>query len=1571
MKKYILTALIVVLSISNLKADFFNVSGINTDEFPWVSTVFVAKDENNNFIKDATVQQFSVSENGIYKEFTDMKIECFQTQDVPELSIVLVVDRSGSMKEVFDEEKPEDTRWSRVKSGVETFLNTIEFVGRTRVALVSFSGDSKMACDFTQNPQEILDSLDAVELAGKTEYTPPYIKTEYEEGGITKRESATSLLKTRPEEIKRIVVFLTDGEPSGEPETEMIVDSLNYYNISAYNLSFLTNMHESLNEISQRTNGKSYAVASEDDLDHYYSQIAIKAQESYFCKLSWLADYPCYESQTDRSVEITFKGVEPFGVKRRDYNIPEQHIPVRSWSKQTYSFGNPEIGPDYSVKETLELIINNVDFNIENFELTPNDQGFKILEIRNSEGELFAENTIVPQGDTIYIDIEFEQFDTKTLRTATLTSNGTPCLTSVDVVGGTTDIILESPNSGEVYTVCDNIGINWSGVANNVETHLSYSNDNFISDSNFIISKKGSPYNWSDLPEPGKYKIKLRVDPEFRYIFAVGDKSDGRSYGSSIALSRDERFIYSVGNYSDQLQIDDTTIENLGNYDAFLAKHNSAGRLMWINSLGGDGLDSASGVCVDDDENVYITGATSKGAKFGTASVNNPLPGSVFFIAKTSSVGSSYTVRYIAAKTPYDNFEAWGTKIRYDEVNERVIVQGGFKNDYVHQTSQGTFDFDNQINNRFTAYYDKDLNFLNLQFGAIQGDYSSNEAETSDEKSTYKIETIYSNKSYGSIDVEHNGNGDVIITRFGQNEPSEDVSELEFTIEKPILNYSVAGPLVLDDAPINKLSFKKFDQLVVNESILPIEIEEVTITGANMDEFSLDNTFDGLVESGVENARDLTINFIPNSAGFKTAELNIKGSCAEVITITLEGNGICDMSNESLVSFGASNIDISVNREVDQVFTNNNGVPIRITPRIENDNDNEFKIVSINDNTGLVGASLTLDPNESIKIELSFTPISEGNKSATLEFNPETDGCQNLATDLNGTGANTDLSYAIVDFQRKRIQTVNYLNLEIINSGSLPVEVHDIYLDNTEAFVLELPDNLTVETDKPLVIPIRFNPQTEGNYSEPVNIIINEGDEPLSLNNAVGIGENPTVVPTIDCKGNSVQNTTTQVDLILTNNSSISKTEVLSLTISNTSDYTFIDGTKTLNNIELIDENNYKVIPLNFTPTIAGINTLDLTVESNTAIGNNVDAVVNDPINENKSLDCNALQSSGTDDITFLGVLVCDSHTKMAQYTNQNPNEDLTVQSATFTPSNYEFSTDLPASPFIIDAGTTFTFNIDFTPSSIGLQSTTLTLEFDDGTTKSFNIQGTGKRIRYFTDSTKFETSPGNTNILTVKADVPELDYKLGELNVSMSHNPYFTSFTVDQNDVIIPPVSSGINWNWTTTNAANLSQFKNFNGTANTTNDSLLSNNIYDLFDIEYTVYLSSDENDNLAVSSLFDDCPNLEYNDVQEVGISGVCAIDKRLVSFGETPIRINSSYDGNYNLIRAEFTVMFDNLSSEFNIIDINGNTVLKDNISNLNKGRYEATFDASSLSAGVYFIKFNSGAYSDMSKVLIVR
>ncbi len=73
---------------------------------------------------------------------------------------------------------------------------------------------------------------------------------------------------------------------------------------------------------------------------------------------------------------------------------------------------------------------------------------------------------------------------------------------------------------------------------------------------------------------------------------------------------------------------------NSGGFDAFIAKHDAMGNLVWINQIGSPKQDEATGIAVDESDGIYITGSTQ-----GT--IGGPLAGpSDCFLAKFSVSGT-------------------------------------------------------------------------------------------------------------------------------------------------------------------------------------------------------------------------------------------------------------------------------------------------------------------------------------------------------------------------------------------------------------------------------------------------------------------------------------------------------------------------------------------------------------------------------------------------------------------------------------------------------------------------------------------------------------------------------------------------------------------------------------------------------------------------------------------------------------------------------------------------------------------------------------------------------------------
>ncbi|MDT9191286.1 MAG: SBBP repeat-containing protein, partial [Limnospira sp. PMC 894.15] len=80
--------------------------------------------------------------------------------------------------------------------------------------------------------------------------------------------------------------------------------------------------------------------------------------------------------------------------------------------------------------------------------------------------------------------------------------------------------------------------------------------------------------------------------------------------GSGIAVD-DAGNVYATGGFDGSIDINGDGTADLvsaGGTDAYIAKFNRDGALVWAQSIGGRSSDSGSGIAVDDAGNVYATG---------------------------------------------------------------------------------------------------------------------------------------------------------------------------------------------------------------------------------------------------------------------------------------------------------------------------------------------------------------------------------------------------------------------------------------------------------------------------------------------------------------------------------------------------------------------------------------------------------------------------------------------------------------------------------------------------------------------------------------------------------------------------------------------------------------------------------------------------------------------------------------------------------------------------------------------------------------------------------------------------
>lgn len=152
-------------------------------------------------------------------------------------------------------------------------------------------------------------------------------------------------------------------------------------------------------------------------------------------------------------------------------------------------------------------------------------------------------------------------------------------------------------------------------------------------------------------------------------------KTDGLGNDAIQSLSTDaNNNILVTGSFSSPILIcGNETLTNAGGYDIFVAKYDAAGAVQWAKCYGGTGLDAAYSLCKDVTGNTYVTGGFySPLLPIGTTVLSNNNGTEDIFIAKYDVSGNEQW-----ALSASGNFHEFGNGICCD-INDNVYVTGYF-----------------------------------------------------------------------------------------------------------------------------------------------------------------------------------------------------------------------------------------------------------------------------------------------------------------------------------------------------------------------------------------------------------------------------------------------------------------------------------------------------------------------------------------------------------------------------------------------------------------------------------------------------------------------------------------------------------------------------------------------------------------------------------------------------------------------------------------------------------------------------------------------------------------------------
>ncbi len=204
---------------------------------------------------------------------------------------------------------------------------------------------------------------------------------------------------------------------------------------------------------------------------------------------------------------------------------------------------------------------------------------------------------------------------------------------------------------------------------------------------------------------------------------------------------------------------------NGGNSDAFLAKFNSSGKLLWATYFGGSGVDYGTGEAIDKSGNVYLTGGTTSTSGIATSGAYKTSPGGVF-LAKFNSSGSLLWATYYG-----DNNNDVGGGVVTDSSGN--IYMTGYTNSDSGIATKGAYQTSNGGNSdAFVAKFSPSGSVLwGTYLGGNKEDGGSDIVIDASEN-IYIVGSTYSDSgiaTIGAYQTSYRGNNDAFLAKFNSS----------------------------------------------------------------------------------------------------------------------------------------------------------------------------------------------------------------------------------------------------------------------------------------------------------------------------------------------------------------------------------------------------------------------------------------------------------------------------------------------------------------------------------------------------------------------------------------------------------------------------------------------------------------------------------------------------------------------------------------------------------------------------------------------------------------------------------
>ncbi len=1535
---YKLLALFIFLSVNSF-AQSIAISNIDASNFPKVVSYISIMEYGGKSIQNIKLDSLKLYENGLDLSHT-IELDCRDSILDPPLSITLIVDRSNSMEQTPDGQSEPLKEW--LKIGANAFVDALNFSNGTKVELISFSTGMKLEVPFTSDKILLKNKIDSMKFAGGTNYNPPFLDDYV---GAIKRMGENT-----PPDVRRVIVFLTDGDPDGANVTQVnnIVTSSLSNNIQIYCITLNRPMNTDLSLIASRTGGKAYPVYNKAQLTSVYQTIASEIKTKKICKITWISPFSCSNQLKKRDVTLIYQPIDK--EVKTSYSLPNSAYFINKVKPSPLYFDNPPIG-EYTEK-VFEITPQNSDWRITGYQFQPSTY-FTVVDWDDDvPGVQSYINMTIPKNKAQKIKVRFTPAESQLFRKASFDIYGDPCNSSIELIGGLSQVVLTSPDNGEVFSNCETVEISWTGSEPQDDVFLYYREEGNNYWNLLVSGITTNTYSWNP-PTPNKsYNIKVQSYKTGIVEWVKSFGSIGNETISNMLVDYSGNNIYLIGTYDKPFVLQNNNMMYEGGKEGYIVNYDADGFVNWITTVNGSDDDLVNDICQDSVGNVYITGRLNSTSRIGNVFATGTSTKNYFaFIAKFSPYGDLIGQYLFDPTRDNPQFISNGRKIAYDNTNKTITIWGNYSGDYFGRLR-------NRTNGIFQLTIDDNLfSVSDLRESYTNFNNSTKFIAQDSLKNTYTAASYSDIITIGGKDYPSNGATDIYLSKKGFTKFTTDTLEQDFSVNTVQFDIQKAD-IDFGTSLAGISNVKRIDGFIYNKGIIPVNITNTKFV--NNVHFGIkDNLIDYTIHPN--DSLNVTFTFTPSQLGVLQDKFIIDYDCHTSDTINLTGYSICNYTSDSIFTFNKTILNHTSTQTISNVFTNNETIPIEIDPMIQGVDKAYFRLVSPSGKTLIPAKS-------SINFEIEFTPTQEREYFAYIEYNANSE-CNNDSTLINGLGINGEILLSDLDFGLKRVKTLNTIDINaneaiviVTNPTEIPIVINQIkFEDITQAqnngfeFVDNFNYPINISGNGTYDIKIRFTPKDEAKVTS--NLIVNiagkSNDYKAIIN---GEGFIPKFTYEWTCPPAVYPGSTSFGQFVIKIHNS--KTDVFIKDIKFgkgiNSNYEIQDNVKDL----ILSKQSSQEFTFNvkFSPTATGMITDDLIITSDAIEGPNPTPLVDSIY----AVSCEANGNTFENKLQFDKKIICSNSTEQVTVRNTSSSTTLSVISYEILNDDdkvFNFTSVLPVS---INPNAEQNFNIDFAPSGTKKYTATLKLLTDDGQPLLIDLEGEGGIYSLYTNIKSFEEEPNKILEIPLTANIVNFnENKLDSISFILQFNETILA-PLSNNPVITSSYNNAI---WEVTKISR--------GTYKYTGIGTFTLPITsEVATLSFRVYLGDTNFTNIVIHPLFNSCTSSDEL-LTKVNLKNVCLLDERRIEFFNSQTKIKNIYPNpiqkNLNLdyslsIEAPVTI---EIYSELGI-------KVREILNTTQKaGDYNINYNIKDLNSGVYYIKLKQSSITEIKKILIIQ